>query len=113
MQLSAESILIFPEILWSLQKTHLCKTKYITTNPVYLLRAGSMPSFSDDKGDVFLNVRDKSLMSLYSDKWHFQLLSNTEAYRWKHRYNATSVQANFHSAATSVYMETGDIKFSV
>ena len=54
--------------------------QYVTTNTDAFLQVSSMPSFSDDKGDVIiLNAQGKIVDEVaYSDKWHFALIANTE-----------------------------------
>lgn len=115
-QLSLESILIFPgDFVVITEDPSVVKQKYLTTNPDAFIQVSSMPSFSDDKGDVIiLNVQGKVIDEvMYSDKWHFQLLSNTEGVSLERiDYNAPSMQANFHSAATSVGYGTPGYKNS-
>jgi hypothetical protein len=74
-----------------------------------------MPSFNNDKGNVIiLNAQGKIVDEvMYSDKWHFALIANTEGVSLERiDYNAASVQNNFHSAATSVGYGTPGYKNS-
>jgi len=104
-QVSAESILLFPQDYIVLTADPVAvKNQYITTNPDAFVTVGSMPSFSDDAGFVIIlngqgNVVDEVD---YSDKWQFPLISNTEGVSLERiNYDGPSVQSNFHSAATS------------
>jgi hypothetical protein len=115
-QLSTESILLFPKnFLVITEDPQIVMQQYVTTNPDAFLQVSSMPSFPDDKGDVIiLNAQGKIVDEvIYSDKWHFALISNTEGVSLERiDYNAPSVQSNFHSAATSVGYGTPGYKNS-
>jgi hypothetical protein len=115
-QLSTESILLFPgDFLVLTEDPQIVMRQYVTTNPDAFLQVNSMPSFSDDKGDVIiLNAQGKIVDEVaYSDKWHFALIANTEGVSLERiDYNAASVQNNFHSAATSVGYGTPGYKNS-
>ena len=115
-QLSTESILLFPgDFLVISEDPQIVMQQYVTTNPDAFLQVSSMPSFSDDKGDVIiLNAQGKIVDEVaYSDKWHFALIANTEGVSLERiDYNASSVQSNFHSAATSVGYGTPGYKNS-
>ncbi len=115
-QLSTESILLFPKnFLVITEDPQIVMQQYVTTNPDAFIQVSSMPSFPDDKGDVIiLNAQGKIVDEvIYSDKWHFALISNTEGVSLERiDYNAASVQSNFHSAATSVGYGTPGYKNS-
>lgn len=115
-QLSTESILLFPKnFLVITEDPQIVMQQYVTTNPDAFIQLSSMPSFPDDKGDVIiLNAQGKIIDEvIYSDKWHFALISNTEGVSLERiDYNAASVQSNFHSAATSVGYGTPGYKNS-
>lgn len=115
-QLSAESILLFPgDFLVITEDIQLVMQQYVTTNPDAFIQISNMPSFNDDKGDVIiLNVQGKIVDEVvYSDKWHFALIANTEGVSLERiDYNTASVQSNFHSAATSVGYGTPGYKNS-
>ena len=114
-QLTTESILLFPgDFLVITEDPQIVMQQYVTTNPDAFLLV-NLPSFSDDKGDVIiLNAQGKIVDEVvYSDKWHFALIANTEGVSLERiDYNAPSVQSNFHSAATSVGYGTPGYKNS-
>ncbi len=88
---------------------------YIVMDPAALFNLNSMPSFSDDKGDVVIIDNQGNIIDevAYSDKWHFQLISNTEGISLERiDVNGQSVQSNFHSAATSAGYGTPGYKNS-
>ncbi len=115
-QVSIESVLLFPKnFLVITEDPQIVMQQYVTTNPDAFIQLSSMPSFPDDKGDVIiLNAQGKIIDEvIYSDKWHFALISNTEGVSLERiDYNAPSVQSNFHSAATSVGYGTPGYKNS-
>ena len=114
-QLSAESILLLPEdfMLISSNGT-IVKTQYVTSNPDAFIDV-TMPSFSDDTGDVILLNNQGNIVDevKYSDNWQFPLITNTEGVSLERiDYEKPSVQNNFHSAATSVGYGTPGYKNS-
>jgi hypothetical protein len=115
-QLSTESVLLFPgDFLVITEDPQIVMLQYVTTNPDAFIQVSNMPSFNDDKGDVIiLNAQGKIVDEVvYSDKWHFALIANTEGVSLERiDYNAASVQNNFHSAATSVGYGTPGYKNS-
>ena len=115
-QLSAESDLLFPgDFLVVSEDSKIVMQQYMTTNPDAFIQVSSMPSFSDDKGNVIiLNMQGNIVDEVaYSDKWHFALISNTEGVSLERiDYNAPSVQNNFHSSATSIGYGTPGYKNS-
>ena len=75
----------------------------------------SLPSFSNDKGNVIvLNAQGEIIDEVdYSEKWHFALLQNTKGVSLERiDYNASSTRNNFHSAATSAGYATPGFKNS-
>jgi hypothetical protein len=115
-QLTLASFLLFPEEFITVTiDPAVVKSQYITLNPDAFLKIKTLPSFSNDQGNVILlndqgNIIDEVN---YSDKWHFPLLHNTEGVSLERiDYNAPSVQNNFHSAATSVGYGTPGYKNS-
>lgn len=103
---SSESYLLFPQNFILLSKDiGWVKSAYITQNPDAFI-AADLPSFNDDKGTVIvLNAQGNITDQLaYSEKWHFNLLTNTEGVALERiDYNEpTQSSANWHSAATSV-----------
>ena len=115
-QASAESILFFPgDFIVLTSDPNAVKSQYISTNPDAFITMQSMPSFSDDKGNVItLNGQGNIIDEVaYSDKWHFPLISNSEGVSLERiDYDGASVQSNFHSAATSVGYGTPGYKNS-
>ena len=115
-QVTAESILLFPKDFMVLTPDPVSvKSQYITTNPDAFITVSSMPSFSDDMGDVIILNNQGAIVDevKYSDKWHFPLISNTEGVSLERiDYDAASVQGNFHSAATSAGYGTPGYKNS-
>ncbi|MEO8109017.1 MAG: lamin tail domain-containing protein [Ginsengibacter sp.] len=104
-QVVKESVLLFPKdfIVLTSDKAAV-KNQYITLNPDAFITVTSMPSFSDDKGDVIILNSQGSIVDevKYSDKWHFPLVTNTEGVSLERiDYDGQSVQSNFHSASTS------------
>ena len=115
-QASVENHLLFPEefVLLTADIDGV-KTQYITTNPAAFLQLNSMPSFSDDKGDVIILNSQGNIMDevRYTDKWHFALIHNTEGVSLERiDYEGPAAQSNFHSAATSVGYGTPGYKNS-
>lgn len=115
-QLTTESILLFPGDFMAITEDELIvKQQYITLNPDAFLQITSMPSFSDDKGNVIiLNSQGRIVDEVkYDDKWHFVLVTNTEGVSLERiDYAGPSTQINFHSAATSVGYGTPGYKNS-
>jgi hypothetical protein len=115
-QVSAESILLFPQDYTVLTSNPAAvKNQYITTNPDAFITVNSMPSFSDDAGYVIILNGQGSIADEvdYSDKWQFPLISNTEGVSLERiNYDGPTVQSNFHSAATSVGYGTPGYKNS-
>ncbi len=115
-QISAESILLFPKDFMIVTTDPVAvKKQYITTNPDAFIAVSSMPSFSDDAGEVIiLNGQGNIIDEVdYSDKWQFPLISNTEGVSLERiDYDGASVQSNFHSAATSAGYGTPGYKNS-
>ena len=115
-QLSSESILFFPaDFVVITEDPFVVQQQYLTTNPDAFVQPGSTPSFPDDKGNVLiLNAQGKVVDEVkYSEKWHFALVTNKEGVSLERiGYNAPSLQANFHSASTSVGYGTPGYKNS-
>ena len=115
-QLTTESVLLFPgDFLLLTEDPQIVMQQYVTINPDAFMQVASLPSYSDDKGNVvLLNAQGKIVDEVaYSDKWHFALISNTEGVSLERiDYNGPSAKANFHSAATSVGYGTPGYKNS-
>ena len=92
------------QILQSIIDPVIVQSQYITIGPEAFLKMKTMPSFSNDKGNVFsLNEQGNIIdEGNYPGKWHFPLLNNTKGVSVERiDYNGASGQNNFHSAATS------------
>jgi hypothetical protein len=79
--------------------------QYFTSNPQDFIQVSSLPSFANDKGDVIVLNKQGDIVDevKYSDKWHFELLSDVEGVSLERiDYSGASVQSNFHSASSSV-----------
>lgn len=105
--LSTEPYLLFPQdFMVVTENTDWVKNTFITKNPGSFVTVGSLPSYSDDEGNVIvLNAQGKITDQLnYKDDWHFKLLDNKEGVALERiDYNApTQQENNWHSAATSV-----------
>jgi hypothetical protein len=114
--LTTENILFFPsEFMVLTTNPAAVKNQYITINADAFLQLNSMPSFSNDKGDVIILNKQGNVIDevKYMDKWHFPLIHNTEGVSLERiDYDGPSVQSNFHSAATSVGYGTPGYKNS-
>lgn len=115
-QISTESFLLFPkDFVVITTNPPIIKSQYIATNPDAFLKMKSLPSFSNDKGNVIvLNAQGEIIDEVdYSEKWHFALLQNTKGVSLERiDYNASSTRNNFHSAATSAGYATPGFKNS-
>jgi len=115
-QITGENILLFPKDFMVLTSDpEVIKNQYITTNPDAFINVSNMPSFPDDVGDVIILNNQGNIIDevKYSDKWHFPLISNTEGVSLERiDYEGTSLQGNFHSAATSAGYGTPGYKNS-
>ncbi len=115
-QINAESILLFPGDFIVLTADPVAvKMQYLTTNPDAFISIKSMPAYSDDNGNVVVLNKQGAIVDevSYSDKWHFQLISNTEGVSLERiDYDGKSIQSNFHSAATSAGYGTPGYKNS-
>jgi hypothetical protein len=104
-QVSADNYLLFPgDYLVLTSDPEAVKGQYIAANPDAFITVNNIPSFPDDAGSVIiLNAQGNIVDEVdYSDKWQFPLISNTKGVSLERiNYDATSLQANFHSAATS------------
>ncbi|MFC4262809.1 lamin tail domain-containing protein [Ferruginibacter yonginensis] len=114
-QFSTEDYLLFPdEYIVVTSDPTIVKQQFVANNPTAFIQI-STPSFNDDKSNVIL-LNEQGLIVdevAYSDKWHFALISNTEGVSLERiDPNAASVQANFHSAASSVGYGTPTYKNS-
>ncbi len=103
--IAAENFLLFPKDFMVLTPDiAFVQSKYLVQNPDAFI-GSNLPSFNDDKGCVvILNAQGDIIDELnYSEKWHFNLLTNTEGIALERiSYDgATNVAENWHSAASS------------
>lgn len=116
-QLSPEDYLLFPgEFVVVTTDKQAVMREYVAQNPAAFLEISSMPSYSDDKGNVILLNEQGNIVDLvsYAEKWHFKLISNREGVSLERiAYDGPSNTAeNWHSAATSVGFGTPTYKNS-
>ena len=116
-QINREPFLYFPkDFLVVTENIDWVKGAFITQNPAAFIGIATMPSFSDDAGNVVvLNAQGKITDEVkYSAKWHFKLLDNVEGVSLERiDYDAASQNAdNWHSAATNVNYGTPGYKNS-
>ena len=114
--LGSQNILFFPkDFLVITVDPAVVKSQYITPDLNAFLKVISLPSFSNDQGNVIILNNQGNIIDEvnYSDKWHFPLIHNTKGVSLERiDYDAPSVQNNFHSAATSVGYGTPGYKNS-
>lgn len=115
-QLSAEDKLFFPgEFLVITESPSAIQQQYFTPDPKTFIQVSSLPSFPNDKGDVIILNKQGDVIDevMYSDKWHFQLLTDVEGVSLERiDYNGPSLQTNFHSASLTVGYGTPGYKNS-
>jgi hypothetical protein len=89
---------------------------YLVKNPDNVLVVSSMPSFSDDEGDVIaLNFQGNVVDEVkYKDDWHFKLIDNDEGVALERIDPAAPSQDanNWHSAASTAGYGTPTYKNS-
>jgi hypothetical protein len=105
-KLSEEHIYIFPgDYVLLTEDERSLKHDYIVKNEDAILVIPSFPSYPDDKGDVLLMNFQGLLLDevVYSEKWHFPLITNAEGVSLERIDPSDSSQksSNWHSAATS------------
>lgn len=106
-QLSADTFLLFPgDFMVITENADWVRNNFITKDPAAFITPGSIPSYSDDEGDVIiLNAQGNIIDELvYKDDWHFKLLDSKEAVALERIDHSapTQQETNWHSAATSV-----------
>lgn len=115
-QISTESVLLFPkEFVLLTTNTDVVKSQYITTNPEAFLQMSSFPSYSNTSGNVLILNNQGTILDEvnYTDKWHFALIKNPQGVSLERiDYSGSSMQSNFHSAASSVGYGTPGYKNS-
>ena len=89
---------------------------YLVKNPGNVFIVSSMPSFSDDEGDVIaLNFQGAVTDEVkYKDDWHFKLIDNAEGVALERidPAGASQDQTNWHSAASTAGYGTPTYKNS-
>jgi Lamin Tail Domain/Bacterial Ig-like domain len=115
-QFTQEDYLFFPgDYIVVTENASITKRDFVANEPTAILQLSNLPSYNDGDGDVILlneqgNVIDEVV---YNSKWHFALIGNEEAVSLERiNADATSVQSNFHSAASSVGFGTPTYKNS-
>jgi Lamin Tail Domain/Bacterial Ig-like domain/CHU_C Type IX secretion signal domain len=115
-QFTTEDYLFFPEdYIVVTESAEITKRDFVANDPNAILQLNNLPSFNDTDGDVILlNEQGKIIDEVvYDSKWHFALISNEEAVSLERiNANASSMQNNFHSAASSVGYGTPTYKNS-
>ncbi|MBX9784664.1 MAG: lamin tail domain-containing protein [Chitinophagaceae bacterium] len=80
-QISLVNIALFPsEYLVVSEDETVVKSQYTAKNPSAFINLSSMPSYSDDKGNVLLLNNAGAMVDElpYDEKWHFALIDNRE-----------------------------------
>jgi hypothetical protein len=80
-QISLADVALFPsEYIVISEDETIVKRQYTAKNPTAFINLSSMPSYSDDKGNVsLLNNTGAMVDELpYDEKWHFALIDNRE-----------------------------------
>ena len=80
-QISLVDVALFPsEYIVISEDETIVKRQYTAKNPTAFINLSSMPSYSDDKGNVsLLNNTGAMVDELpYDEKWHFALIDNRE-----------------------------------
>lgn len=115
--LSATPFYIFPgDYIVITEDADNLALNYLVTNPDNVLVVSSMPSFSDDEGDVItLNFQGTVVDEVkYKDDWHFKLIDNNEGVALERIDPAGPSQneTNWHSAASTAGYGTPTYKNS-
>ncbi len=115
-QFTSEDYLFFPgDFIVVTTDPQIIQRDFLVKDAWAFLKVSSIPSFNDDEGHVIILNEQGSLIDevSYSDKWHFALISESEAVALERiDPDAASVQSNFHSAATNVGYGTPTYKNS-
>ena len=106
-QLSLQSVAFFPgEYLVVSEDEAIVKRMYTAKNLTAFINLSSMPSYSDDKGNVLLLNNTGAIVDelAYDEKWHFALIDNREGISLERiDPNAkTQNKENWHSAAKDI-----------
>jgi Lamin Tail Domain/Bacterial Ig-like domain len=113
---TTEDYLFFPgDYIVLTESAEITKRDFVANEPNAIVEIKNLPSFNDGDGDVILLDQQGNIIDevVYNAKWHFALISNEEAVSLERiNADAASVQANFHSAASSVGYGTPTYKNS-
>jgi len=108
--LSSENKLLLPgHFLAIANDTNQIKNEYPAMSYDKFIQILSMPSYSDDKGEVVLLADDEIVDKFaYNDNMHFALITNTEGISLERidPEKPTQIVTNWHSAAESVGFAT-------
>ena len=80
-QISLVDVALFPsEYIVISEDEAIVKRQYTAKNPTAFINLSSMPSYSDDKGNVLLLNNTGAMVDdlPYDEKWHFALIDNRE-----------------------------------
>ncbi len=80
-QISLVDVALFPsEYIVISEDETIVKRQYTAKNPTAFINLSSMPSYSDDKGNVLLLNNTGAMVDElpYDEKWHFALIDNRE-----------------------------------
>ena len=80
-QISLADVALFPsEYIVISEDETIVKRQYTAKNPTAFINLSSMPSYSDDKGNVLLLNNTGAMVDElpYDEKWHFALIDNRE-----------------------------------
>ena len=106
-QISLVDVALFPsEYIVISEDEAIVKRQYTAKNPTAFINLSSMPSYSDDKGNVLLLNNAGAMVDdlPYDEKWHFALIDNREGVALE-RINpnaATKNKDNWTSAAKDI-----------
>jgi Lamin Tail Domain len=115
--LSASPCYVFPgDYIVATEDAANLALNYLVKNPDNVLEVSTMPSFSDDEGDVIaLNFQGSVVDEVkYKDNWHFKLIDNAEGVSLERIDPAGPSQdeTNWHSAASTAGYGTPTYKNS-
>ena len=116
-KISDQPFFVYPGGYMVVTKDVLSLSKeYFVKEPGYVLLLPSLPSFPDDKGTVVITDAQEKIIDevSYSDKWHFQLITNTEGVSLERidPDGPSQDQNNWHSAASTAGYGTPTYKNS-
>lgn len=115
--LSATPFYVFPgDYLAATENAENLALNYLVKNPGFVAVVSTMPSFSDDEGNVvLLNFQGEVTDEVkYKDDWHFKLIDNDEGVSLERvdPDGASQNENNWHSAASTAGYGTPTYKNS-